>query len=97
MYLMPWALLVKPSGLPPQDPYTQFFTYLLWAYVLTDSECSCLAILARPYPVSGPTYIPQIPNLLHRMSKEAHEVPDTISKAKPMSVFHIKNISFLLL
>ena len=24
-HFTPWALLVKPSGLPPQDPYTQGF------------------------------------------------------------------------
>ena len=24
-HFMPWALLVEPSGLPPQDPYTQLF------------------------------------------------------------------------
>ena len=24
-HFMPKALLVKPSGLPPQDPYTQLF------------------------------------------------------------------------
>ena len=53
---MPWALMVKPSGLPPRDPYTQMFYLLLWAYLLTDSEFSCLAMLAKPYPVSGPTY-----------------------------------------
>ena len=25
MLSMPWALLVKPSGLPPQESYTQLF------------------------------------------------------------------------
>ena len=29
-HFMPWALLVKPTGLPPRDPYTQLF-YLLIA------------------------------------------------------------------
>ena len=52
---MPWALLLKPSGLRPQDPYTE---YLLWAYFVTDSEYSCLAMLTKPYPMSGPTYMP---------------------------------------
>ena len=28
-HFMPWALLVKPSGLPPQDPYTQWFCPLI--------------------------------------------------------------------
>ena len=27
--LMPWALLVKPSGLLPQDPYTQWVCLLI--------------------------------------------------------------------
>ena len=26
---VPWALLIKPSGLPPQDPYTQLFFLLI--------------------------------------------------------------------
>ena len=26
---MPWALSVKPSGLPPRDPYTQLFQLLI--------------------------------------------------------------------
>ena len=30
---MPWALLVKPRGLPPQDPYNQLF-YLLIVVLL---------------------------------------------------------------
>ena len=24
-HFLPWALEVEPSGLPPQDPYTQLF------------------------------------------------------------------------
>ena len=28
-YFMPKALMVKPSGLPPQDPYTQLFLPLI--------------------------------------------------------------------
>ena len=28
-HFMPWALLVKPSGLPPKDPYTQMFLSLI--------------------------------------------------------------------
>ena len=54
------------------------FTYLLWAYLLTDSKFSCLAMLAKPYTVSGPTYMLQIPNLLRHMSKGAHEVLDIV-------------------
>ena len=28
-HFMPWALLVKPRGLPPQDLYTQLFFVLI--------------------------------------------------------------------
>ena len=28
-HFMPSALLVKPSGLPPQDPYTQLFYQII--------------------------------------------------------------------
>ena len=67
---MPWALLVKPSGLPPQDPYTQLSLLLIVVPNLTDSEFSCLAKLAKPFPVSGPTPMPQIPNQLYPYQKE---------------------------
>ena len=49
----------------------------LWLGV-TDSEFSCLAMLAKPYPVSGPTPLPQIPNQIHCVQKSAHEVLGTI-------------------
>ena len=84
---MAWTLQVKPSGLPPEDLYTQ-----LWAYVLTDSEFSCLATLAKPYPVSGPTYVPLIPNQHNCMSKGAHEMLWTIFAARYMSGFSVKSI-----
>ena len=48
--------------------------HLLWFYVLTDSEFSSLAMLAKPYPVSGQTPMPQIPNQLLFIQKSAHEV-----------------------
>ena len=76
-------------------PILNCFSYLLWAYFLTDSEFSCLAMLAKPYPVFGPTYMPQIPNLLHCMSKGAHEVLKTVSEARLMSVLDIKIICFV--
>ena len=72
---------------------TYCFTYLLWAYSLTDSEFSCLARLPKPYPVSGPTYMPEIPSLLYGMSTGANEVLGTVSEARRMSVFHDKNFS----
>ena len=77
-----------------RTPILNCFYHLLWFYFLTDSEFSCLAMLAKPYPVSGPTYLPLIPNQLHCMSKGAHEVLGTIFVARRMSVFFIK--SFIL-
>ena len=76
---MPLAFEVKPSGLPFKTHILNCFTYLLWCYFLTDSELSCLAILAKPYPVSGPTYMPLIPNQHHCTSICAAEVLGTIS------------------
>ena len=70
-----------------RTPILNCFTYLLRAYVLTDSEFSSLAMLAKPYPVSGPTYMLWIPNLPHCMSKSAHQVLETVSDATRMSVF----------
>ena len=81
----------------PRTPILNCFTDLLWAYFLLDSEFSCLAMLAKPYPLSGPTYMPQFANLIHCMSKCAHEVLETISVARFMSVFHIKIICFVQL
>ena len=57
------------------------FYHLLWFYVLTVSELSCLASLAKPYPVSGLTPMPQIPNQLHFIQKRAHEVLGVVLEA----------------
>ena len=73
-----------------RTPILSCFSYLLWAHFLTDSEFSCLAMLAKPYPVSGPTYMSQIANLLRCMSKGAHEVLGTVFEATRMSLFNIK-------
>ena len=80
-----------------RTPILKCFYYLLWFYVLTDSEFSCLAKLAKPYPVSGPTPMPQIPNQLYCTPKGAHEVLETTSEARHMSVFIIKSICFIRL
>ena len=77
-----------------RTPILNCFSYLLWAYVFTDSEFSCLEIPAKPYPASGPSYLPQIPNQLLCLSKGAHEVLGTILVARLMSVFIVK--SFVL-
>ena len=64
-----------------KTPIPNCFYHLLWFYFLTDSEFSCLAMLAKPYPVSGPTPLPQIPNQLHFIQKSAHEVLGAILEA----------------
>ena len=71
------------------------FYLLLWFYSVTDSEFRCLAKLAKPYPLSDLTYLPQIPNQHHCIPKGAHEVLRTISEARHMSIFHIKIICFI--
>ena len=53
------------------------FSHIMWFHLLTDSEFSCLAMVAKPYPVSGPAPMPQIPNQHHCMQKSAHEVLGT--------------------
>ena len=70
-----------------RTPIVQCFYHLLWLYVLTDSEFSCLAMLDKPYPVFGPRPVPQIPNRLHCDQKSAHEVLGTILRACTMPVF----------
>ena len=61
-----------------KTPILNRFYHLLWVQLLTDSLFSCLAMLAKPYPVSGPTPLSQIPNQLHCIQKSAHEVSGTI-------------------
>ena len=73
------------------------FTYLLWAYCLTDSEFSCLAMLAKPYRVSGPIHLLLIPNQLHCMSKCAHEVLGTSFEARLMPVLTYKINHFVII
>ena len=76
----------------PRTPILNCLTDLFWCYFLTDSQFSCLAMLAKPYPVSGPANLPLIPNQLHSMSTCAHEVLGTILGAELMPVFTIKSI-----
>ena len=61
---------------------------MLWGLI------SLLAILAKPYPVSDPPYMPQIPNLLQCMLEGAHEVLPTVSEAILMLAFTLR--SFVL-
>ena len=78
------------------NPILNCFNYLLWCYFLTDSEFSCLAMMARRYPLSGPTYLPLIPKQLHCMSKCAHEVVGTILEARLMPALTNKINCFVL-
>ena len=59
---MPWPCWLSLVVSILRTPILNCFSYLLWAYPLTDSEFSCLALLAKRYPVSWPTYLPRIPN-----------------------------------
>ena len=59
-------------------PILNCFYHLLWVYVLTDSEFSCLAMMAKPNPVSVQTPLPQIANQMQCIQKTAHEVLGTI-------------------
>ena len=70
----------------PKTPILNCFYHLLWFYVLTVSEFSCLA---KSYSVSGLTPLPHIPNQLHFIQKSAHEVPKANWEAKVMAVFII--------
>ena len=79
-----------------RTPILNCFFYLLWVYFLTDREFSCLAVLAKPYPVSCPTYLPQISNQLHCVSKSEQEVLGSILVVRLMSIFFIKPCVFFI-
>ena len=64
-----------------KTPILICFYHLLFFYVLTDSEFSCLPMPAKPYPVSGPAPLPQIANKLYFFQKSAHEVLGAILEA----------------
>ena len=61
-----------------KTPILNCFYHLLRFYFLTDSESCCAAMLTKPYPVSGPTSLPEISNQLHCIQKSADEVLGTI-------------------
>ena len=68
----------------PKTPILNCFYHLLWFYVLTVSEFSCLA---KSYSVSGLTPLPHMPNQLHFIKKCAHEVLDANWEARVMPAF----------
>ena len=63
----------------PKTPILNRLYHLLWFYVSTVSEFSCLA---KSYSVSGLTPLPDIPNQLHFIQNIAHEVVDAILEAR---------------
>ena len=69
---------------PPKTPILNCFYHLLWLYVLTVSEFSCLA---KSYSVSGLTLLPHIPNQHLFILKDAVEVLDANLEARVRPVF----------
>ena len=67
----------------PKTPVLNWFYHLLWFYVLTVSEFSCLA---KSYSVPGLTPLPHIPNQHQFNQKSAHEVLDANWDARVMPV-----------
>ena len=78
-----------------KTPILNCFYHLLWFYILTYSGLSCLAMLAKPYPVSGPTPMPQIPNLHLFIQRSAHEVLSAILGGLSNASFHLRIICFI--
>ena len=68
----------------PKTPILNCFYHLLWFYLLTVSEFSCLA---KSYSVSGLPPLPHIPNQHHFIQKSAHEVLDAKLEARVRPVF----------
>ena len=75
----------------PGTPILNCFYHLLWFYLLTISEFSCLA---KSYSMSGLNHLPHIPNQLHFIQKSAHEVLEANWEARVMAGFTQK--SFVL-
>ena len=68
----------------------------MWSYFVTDCGFSCLAKLAKPYPISGLTYMCHIPNLLHCMQNCAHEVFIALYWARLLAIFTLKPFALFL-
>ena len=62
-----------------KTPIPNCFYHLLWYYVLTVFEFSCLA---KSYSLSGLGPLPHIPNQLHFIQKSAHEGLDANLEAR---------------
>ena len=72
------------------------FIYLLWARFVTLSEFNCLGNVAKPYSVSDPTYLLQIPNTLHYTHNSAHQVLITIYRARLLSFFTVQSFALFM-
>ena len=68
----------------PKTPILNCFYHLLWFYVLTVSEFSCLA---KSFCLSGLTSLPYFPNQLHFIQKSAHVVLDANLEARVRPAF----------
>ena len=68
--------------------------YLLWFYFITACAFSCLAKLAKAYPVSRPTYMSQISNQLHCIQSNAQPMVTSIYFARLLSFFIFKPCAF---
>ena len=68
----------------PKAPIHNCSYHLMWFYVLTVSEFSCLA---KSYSVSGLAPLPHIPNQHHFTQKSAHEALDAILEARVSPAF----------
>ena len=72
------------------------FHLLIVVLPSTESDFSCFAVLAKRNPVSGPTYLPLIPNQLHCILTCAHGVLETTLEVGLMPVFTFKINGFVL-
>ena len=61
-----------------RTPILKCYYYLLWFQIVTVSEFSCLA---KSFPLSGLTPMPQTSNQLDFIQKSAHEVLGAILEA----------------
>ena len=75
----------------PKTPILSCCYHLLWFYVLTVSEFSCLA---KSYYVSRLTPLPHIPNQHHFIQKSAHEVLDANLETRVRPVFTYNHLFY---
>ena len=68
----------------PKTPILNCFYHLLWSYLVTVSEFSCLA---KSFFCVVLTSMPHITNQHHYTQKSAHEVPNAISEARVRPTF----------